>query len=250
MKSYPIFIISQGRDGSTLLQRLLNQIPGFNIFGENWNFLGHLMDINHDINSVNWHLDVKEQFMDRDTYDKYENFNMNFKPSWYNNYKLDEVNLNTAKLIESILHTTDHRVWGCKEIRWGVDHEYTIEFDKDKGQMIRYHSGFKLVSYQTFKRRLDRLRLLFPNCKFIFTSRNLKGHLKSGWWAEFSYKESLATLTTLREYYESYYNSSDNSYKLTYEDIIECNDNYKNLYSFLGEDFLQSSYTKIINKKI
>ena len=79
MNSYPLFIISQGRDGSTLLQRLLNQIPGFNIFGENWNFLGNMVDISYHLNLVNLNIDHKAQLISKDKYDEYENSDPDFQ---------------------------------------------------------------------------------------------------------------------------------------------------------------------------
>lgn len=242
MNKYPVFIISQGRDGSTLLLRLLNQIPGFNIFGENWNFLGNMMDINYYLNSVRINIDHKAQLISKDKYDEYENSDSDFKPSWYNNYNVDDVNYNTVKFIKTILNTTNHKVWGCKEIRWAVDYEYLV---KDR---IRYLVGFKLMSYEVFKRRLDNIKMLFPNCKFIFTSRNIEDQLKSGWWAE--HKHSKETLIKLNNYNKLYLKHSDNSYHLSYDDIMECNDNYKNLYTFLNEEFIHESYNRIINKKV
>jgi len=233
MNKYPVFIISQGRDGSTLLLRLLNQIPGFNLYGENWNFLGQMMDINHYLNQIHYH--HKEQIISRFTYDEYENTSSTFKPSWYNNYSIEDANNNTKKYIESILNPNNYRVWGCKEIRWGVDYWYFIE------------NGINLIPYSEFKKRLDQIKVLYPNCKFIFTSRNLKNQLKSGWWK--GHKISKKILQGLNEYHNSYIKTSNNSYSVTYEDILECNNNYKNLYKFLGEKFSYKSYKKIINRK-
>lgn len=240
--SFPLFIISQGRDGSTLLQRLLNQIPGFNICGENWDFMGSMMDVNYHLKSLLHDEDHKVQSISKDKYDEYENSDLDFKPAWYNNFNPSDVKCNITTFIKNMLNTTNHRVWGCKEIRWAVEYEYLV---KDN---IRYLDGFKLMSYEVFKRRLDYIKILFPNCKFIFTSRNIEDQLKSGWWAEHKYSKE--TLITLNNYNNSYLKHSDNSYHLTYNDIIECSDNFKNLYTFLNEEFVNDSYNKVINKKV
>lgn len=223
MDNYQVFIISQGRDGSTLLLRILNEIPGYNIYGENFNMIGSMMDIHIGLNTITG-------MISRSDYDKKSIENPKYKPSWYNSYNKDDVNKNIKGFLESIINDCDARVWGCKEIRWAVD----------------YQDKKTLIPYKQFHKRLDHLKSLYPNCKFIFTERDLESQLKSGWWQ--TTENARDIISKLKKYYQRYMKTSDNSYMVSYNDIINCNNNFKDLFKFLGEEFNQRSYNKIINK--
>jgi hypothetical protein len=46
-----IFVVTYGRSGSTLLQGVLNGIPGFLIRGENKDIVGHLLGLVNDVSN-------------------------------------------------------------------------------------------------------------------------------------------------------------------------------------------------------
>lgn len=145
-----LFIIAQKRTGSTLLQRILNQIPGFLISGENGGAFLHLAKFYHQIMLI----PSKEVAIDF-----YEEGVSEMKPSWMNPWmkKTDQICTRLREMMEEMYGREDATVWGFKEIRYGRFGE----------------------SYEDFVVQLSFLRSLFPNCKFIFLTREMESLIAS-----------------------------------------------------------------------
>lgn len=219
-----VFIISQGRDGSTLLLKLLNAIDGYNICGENFGFMNSIGDIFRNLHRI-------DGMITRQEYDA-KLSNPLYKPSWYNNFSCDEVYNYIVGFCQMMFNKeSKFRVWGCKEIRFATNFE-------DNPPTI--------CPYDEFEQRLNTIHTIFPNAKFIFTYReDINKQSLSAWWAS-NPNNSRHILTQNKEYFEKYMSKHSNSYILSYEDIIKCNNRFKNLYPFLGEHFDQNTFNKII----
>lgn len=145
-----VFIITYGRSGSTLLQGLLNALPGFRIYGENARFLLKLQEAYEALLDANRHLSNP----DRDDESQ----------PWFGSSRYDEatVTLNFRQFVNRILFQPhldpEHSVFGFKEIGFN---------ELDSGRIERY-IGF--------------IRQLFPRSAIVFNTRRVDDVLKSGWW--------------------------------------------------------------------
>jgi hypothetical protein len=61
-----LFIIAQKRTGSTLLLRILNQIPGFSIAWENGGAFFHLTKFYHQIEAIRSNRIAIDTYVERD----------------------------------------------------------------------------------------------------------------------------------------------------------------------------------------
>lgn len=145
-----LFILAQKRSGSTLLQRILNQIPGFSISGENGGAFLSLADFYNKLSKIPSYKYALRTYVEGET---------NAKPSWLNPW-ID----NTEKILDHLrlmmqemyaAHGT--KVWGFKEIRYGRFGE----------------------SYDDFLKQVSFLRVLFPSCKLLFLSREMGSLIRS-----------------------------------------------------------------------
>lgn len=200
------FIVTYGRSGSTLLQNILNAIPGYQIRGENNNALLPLMQsvrmikssdpmrgmrVTGEVSSAS-HPWYGAELVDPDTYAKA-----------------------LAKLFTQEVLRPDPttRVSGFKE--------------------IRFHSNPGL-----FASYLDFIADNFPNSRFIFNTRDHAAVAKSGWWAERPKEQVFETLKKAEALFEGYYKKhTDNAFMLHYDDYVKDPAYIKALYDFLGETY-------------
>ncbi|NEO58232.1 MAG: sulfotransferase [Okeania sp. SIO3B5] len=226
-----VFIIAQGRSGSTLLLRLLNSVDGYNICGENYNAISSLSYFYQALvktqkqSPKNQHrFCTYEELSSRDvTYKDYSGF------EWYNVYDIKLLEDRLASLIYEMFNppNSKFRVWGFKEIRIGGGNAYFVNFSWN----------------------LDFLKNLFPKAKFIFNTRNLGDLLKSGWWKEQPERSKKILENQYNLFMEYNYKNPEYTYHMTYKDIVNCTDNLKNMYSdFLLEPFDESQYKDVMNR--
>ncbi|MFS4107554.1 sulfotransferase [Streptomyces sp. PD-S100-1] len=141
-----LFVLTYGRSGSTLLQNLLNSIPGVLVRGENHGVLYELYRFHH---KVLHHRDrlARPQPLPP------------FHPWWgIDGYPEEEALAAMRRLVLDTLirPRPDSRIVGFKEITWP---------DED------------LAEYVAFLRRL------FPGARFVFNTRDLADVARSKWWA-------------------------------------------------------------------
>ncbi len=200
-----VFVVSYGRSGSTLLQGLLNAIPGYRIYGENAGFLFKLQNSYDAILSAHRHLANPK--------------NDNESQPWFGSSRFDEesVTLEFRRFVESLLFQSpfdhSHRVFGFKEIRFNdVQHE-TLE------------------SYIRFVRRL------FPNAAIIFNTRRLEDVLRSGWWRSNSWDGLPSQLSEFDNFCNNYSKANaDYAIHVTYDELILSDRReVRRLLDFLGE---------------
>ena len=196
-----VLICATGRSGSTTLQRIINTIPNSNICGENYGAINSLLDF-----YIKLHATSRDYVPGHYNPASYEDIiNKNVKPSWYNSYKITEME---DKIRDSIIamfkKDEDTNLWGFKEIR----------YDNKKINLV----GF-------FKK-------LFPKTKVIIQIReNIKAQSQSSWHKQD--KNSMSYLNKMnKELYEFYNKNKDWCYFTTFEKMFD-KTNVQNIFSFI-----------------
>ncbi|SEL92042.1 Sulfotransferase family protein [Roseivivax marinus] len=201
-----VFIITYGRSGSTLVQNLLNALPGYTIRGENENLVAPLARA--------W-----STLQHSSQRDKMLSTGKTSDPSdpWYGFEAIDPDMLG-ASLAESYLQTIlrpseETRVIGCKEIRWHSD-----------------PALFPVI--------LDFLTRFFPRTRFIFNTRQHDQVAQSGWWKWMNPQVVARQLETAEALFEKYIaDHPDRCLKLHYNDYTRGPERWRPLFDFLGEPF-------------
>ncbi len=193
-----VFIMTYGRSGSTLVQGLLNTIPGYLIRGENSAALGHLHA---------WHKTISEESARGNL--------ANRRKVTHPFYGMPDVPLeaslaDTRRLVlDTLLRPEpDTRVTGFKEIRW---------YQPDLAEYV------------------DWLRQVFPGARFVVNTRDHSSVLRSKWWAKkdnAAYLEGIETriLTVASDL-------GDSAYRIHYDDYVDRPETFRGLYDWLGEEF-------------
>jgi hypothetical protein len=207
-----VFIVSCGRTGSTLVQGVLNAIPGVLIRGENG---GVLTDLFRFHTTAGHH----RQRLIRD--DKL----MRATNAWFgiDGYPEDLARREIRQLVTDLLLRpgpgTD--VIGCKEIRWdGVD--------------VAGYFGF--------------LREVFPGARFIMSSRRLEDVVSSGWWSRRAnaIDELTALDATLRT---AIAELGTAGFELRYEDFVDNPDGLRPVFDWLGLEFRRAAIEAAMTRR-
>lgn len=201
-----VFICTYGRSGSTLLQGVLNSIPGYQIRGENRQALWHLYELHQSL--MRQKRSGKRWLEKNDgAYDEL--------PVTHPFYGVDGYPLTAHRSIrrlalELLLRPdADTRVTGYKEIRWA---------DED------------VVGYVRF------LRNVFPEARFVINTRDLDAVSSSAWWgrdpdARTKLEQAEARLDELAE------ELGGASYRVRYDDYVADPTALAGLFEWLGEEF-------------
>jgi hypothetical protein len=215
-----ILICATGRSGSTTLQRIINTIPNSNICGENFAAINSLLEFYRRIkysstNKIPGNLNPI-------SYNKLiEN---NFKPSWYNSYKYDEVVDNIKKMIILLFkNTPETNVWGFKEVRYNKENlSYVLDFKE-----------------------------LFPQTKFIMQIReNIGQQSKSAWFKH--NKNAIEELyNNSNDFIEFYKNNKEYCFFITFEKMFDLSIINK-LFIFLNcqEHFHREKILHVLNNNL
>jgi hypothetical protein len=195
-----LFIVTYGRSGSTLLQGVLNSIPGYLIRGENDGAVYHL----HQFHSAC--VGKKRRLRKR--------FELPLD-STNPHFGLDEFPANVSlRMLRRLVTSTvlrpeeDTRVTGFKEIRW---------YQED------------LPAY------VDFLRALFPGARFLVNTRDHAAVLQSGWWPDKPRDGRLERMeSAILDVAESL---GDAAYRVHFDDYTADPAVLRGLFHWLGEDF-------------
>lgn len=195
-----VVICSLGRSGSTLLQGILNHIPGYCVRGENWGLLFRLYQGYRSI--------IQSQITDPDGCQFIES-------PFYGADKLD-----TARYVKQVRNIMQNqlappsgtRVLGFKEVRW---HSEALE-------------GFNLHSYLRF------IELVFPNFKMIFLTRDPQEVVKSSWWTQ---REPQEVEDLINVFYDSMKNCPKEYFKIDYKDLSIESRKLRSLFQYINEPF-------------
>jgi Sulfotransferase family len=225
-----VFLITQGRSGSTLLLRLVNEIDGYNICGENKGALGELYKFYEAIVETEKKVlkNSEGQFM---TYrDLLARTNKSKKHSgfeWYNVFKIELIERKLRELVLEMFNSNrEYEVWGFKEVRYGTH-----------------------TTYSQFQGELNFLKFLFPQAKFIFNTREIEEIVKSGWWSK-NIDASRKILTKQQTFFNKYQSKyPDYTYAITYHDLINNTSTLQQMFDFLGADFDLEKYRAVLARR-
>jgi hypothetical protein len=205
-----LFIMTYGRSGSTLVQGILNSIPGYLIRGENRDSMDHLFrfhqtcvkEVARVTRADGSKLRVTHPFYGMD----------DFPPS----VSLDHIRrLATATVLRP---ERDTRVTGFKEIRW---------YKKD------------LPEYVAF------LREVFPGARFLVNTRDHEAVLASKFWRskprdgrlERNEESILAVAADL----------GDAAFQVHFDDYVKDPDSLVGLFNWLGEPYDAAAVRRVMS---
>jgi hypothetical protein len=196
-----LFIVTYGRSGSTLLQGLLNAIPGYLIRGENRIATYRLYQFCDALASARERFGRTEALSPRD--------------SWYgiDEYRAPEtVARLRAIMLDCLLRPApDTRVVGFKEIRW---------FQSD----FQEHVAF--------------LERLFPGARFVINTRDHAHVAKSHWWSKMEEAQALATLAGHEKQLDELASRlGPKAYRVHYDDYVADHAVLRGLFDWLGESW-------------
>ncbi|HWJ83541.1 MAG TPA: sulfotransferase [Nocardioides sp.] len=196
-----VFICTYGRSGSTLLQGVLNSIPGYQIRGENRQALWHLYEMHQ--------LLMRQKRSHSGRIERDEPLPVTHPFYGVDGYPVS-AHRSYRRLALELLLRPDHdtRVTGFKEIRWA---------DED------------VVGYVRF------LRNVFPEARFVINTRDLDAVSASAWWARdpdarTKLEEAEARLDALAEELGSA------AYRVRYDDYVADPAALTGLFEWLGEE--------------
>lgn len=202
-----LFVLTYGRSGSTLVQGILNSIPGYLIRGENRQILRHVWA--YDKTGVAERRVQRRKQRERGAE---EGSSGSRSPLFgMDNYAHGAALRHARKLaVATILRPEpDTRVTGFKEILWG---------EPDTPDFVRW------------------LQDVFPGAKFVINTRDLESVSHSAWWSKdpdalAELQEREAMLMTLRD------QLGDAAYHIKYDEFTANPEVLQGLFEWLGEPF-------------
>jgi hypothetical protein len=200
-----VFVVTYGRSGSTLLQGLLNAIPGYRIYGENAGFMFKLQDSYDALLTAHRHLANPR--------------NDNETQPWFGSSRFDEESVTQAfrQFVNTMLFRphldVSHRVFGFKEIR------------------------FNNMQHENIEKYIKFMRKLFPDTAIILNTRKIEDVLKSGWWRTNYWDGLPAQLARFHDFCGIYSKQNPgHAIHVTYDDLILSDrKEVGRLLDFLGE---------------
>ncbi len=210
-----LFIVTYGRSGSTLLQGVLNALPGYLIRGENNDLLGEMQEF----------YDKLPRFSDqRATESGKPGGTTTPEHAFYGFERFCDANLATASrrfcdfMLAGDTNGSCLRCLGFKEIR------YTPE---------------------NVSAKVDFLRTLYPGCAVVYNIRNPEDVVAS----EFQKNKSVDYIRKFNSTLLDLASVDPNSFLVKYEDVVAGSGTLRGLYGFLGEPFSRDTFEAVLQKK-
>lgn len=214
-----VFVVTYGRSGSTLLQNVLNTIPGYCIRGENANTLAHLAKA--------WHTVETEEVLRGARRNGVET-----PPShpWYG-----------AELVRPFSYGKSMAEVFTREV-----------LHLPKGVRV---GGFKEIRFHTqptlFRPCMQFIRTFFPGARFVFNTRNHAAVAKSGWWADMHEARVYQTLKEAESLFQDWIASyPDICLKTHYDDYNGKPEALRPLFDFLGEEFDLARVSQVLQTRL
>ena len=217
-----LFVVTYGRSGSTLLQGILNAIPGYVIRGENRQMLLHLYEF-HRTGAA----EKREQRRQERKNDLPVGGGTPVRPFYgMDNFKVQASHEDCRRLaLDTVLRPDPGtRVTGFKEIRWGQE---------DVEDLDRY------VTW---------LRKVFPGARFLVNTRDLTAVSQSKWWAEMpdAVEQLAETEKRLLALTDSL---GDDAFHVRYDDYVADPRALAPLFAWLGEEFDESRVRAVLEER-
>jgi hypothetical protein len=208
-----LFVMTYGRSGSTLVQGLLDSIPGYLIRGENRGAVYRLYQFHRALE------DARDQFGETEA--------LTPRDSWYG---IDQYSAISAlvrmrsMMLDTLLKPQpDTRVIGFKEIRW---------------------------FYDDWERYLTFFRELFPGARFVINTRDHNGVANSKWFAKQPKEDVLAKLAGFEAQLDAMAAVlGDAAYRVHYDDYVADPKALAGLFDWLGEPFDVTAVTETMAVK-
>lgn len=203
-----VFVVTYGRSGSTLLQGVLNSIPGYLIRGENAGTIESLHDnwrkIHQRLGSVRGESPIRPWY----GIDQYSDEQA---AASYRRHMLDVM----------LKPEEDTRVTGFKEIRWWKrDIVETLEFT----------------------------RTVFPGARFVLNSRNVEDVIQSKWWASKDPAAARRQVEEYDARLERAHRElGEATYRVHYDDYVADHGALEGLFDWLGEPFDRARIDEVLD---
>ncbi len=207
-----VFVVTYGRSGSTLVQGLLNSIPGYLIRGEN---NGTVELLGQSLRSLN----KRRAILSGGT---------RTTAPWFgfSDYTPEQGATGYRRFMIDVLlkPEPDTRVLGFKEIRWW------------KRDLIE---------------TLESTREIFPGARFVFNTRNIDDVIKSKWWAEQKAEAVRAKLLDREARMDQAHAAlgDETVYRIHYDDYTADPELLRGLFSWLGESFDRERIDEVLGTK-
>ncbi len=204
-----VFVVTYGRSGSTLLNGILNSIPGYRIHGENRMVIQFL---------YRWQNAIDLQLARDD-------LKPGPKSPWFGllRYPREKALEDMRRLVlDTLLRPGPHtRVLGFKEIRWPRE---------DLDGLIRF------------------MLELFPDARFVFNTRNAEDVAKSKWWADVpDALEQIADRERIWEAVRTELGSR--AFCVHYDDYVSDPETLRPMFEWLGETFDRDAIMGVMSTK-
>ena len=196
-----LFVVTYGRSGSSLLQKILNSIDGYKINGENLNGLFFLFKSCQAISR---------------THETWQGGSPTIP--WIGADKI-EAERYVAEVVEAFIRRVirpdeNTRVAGFKEIRY-VD-----------------------CTEQDFFGMMNFLLRCFPNAKIVFNTRAAAKVARSGWWRDSEESAVVAMVERMDWWFKRLCEEHPQTcYQVSYDDFTNDPGTLTGLFDFLGEVF-------------
>jgi hypothetical protein len=214
-----LFVVTYGRSGSTLLQGILNAIPGYEIRGENRQMLRHLHEF-HRTGAA----EKREQRRQERKNDRPVGGSTPVRPFYgMDNFKVKASLEDCRRLaLDTVLRPgRATRVTGFKEIRWD-----------DEG--VEQYVGW--------------LRKVFPGARFLLNTRDLAAVSQSKWWAEMP--DALEQLTETEARLLALADSlGEDAFHVHYDDYTADPRALVPLFEWLGEEFDEARVRAVLDER-
>lgn len=214
-----VFVVTYGRSGSTLLQNLLNALPGHQLRGENANLLAPLV-------RAWWELRQSEQARSM----RQRNTPSEPHQPWfgYEAIATDPLGQELADVfLRQVLRPgAETLVTGFKEIRWHEDPAL-------------------------FTPMLEFLSRYMPQAHFIFNTRNHEEVRLSGWWRNMKRAAVMGQLECAEALYQEWQAAHpDSCLAMHYNDYAKDPEAWRALFDFLKLPFDRALTEKVLNRKL
>ena len=214
-----VFIVTYGRSGSTMVQNLVNSIPGYEIRGENNNALLPLATSYRAILDAETMAEMRRRQQPSDQTHPWFGAEKAF-PKPYGRQL-------AQAFVKTVLKPSPGtRVSGFKEIRFHSDPE-------------KFDIG------------LDFITEFFDNAKFIFNTRDHDAVSRSGWWARQRPEQVKSVLQRAEALYDAYIaREPDRAIRIHYDDYTGRPEAMKPLFEFLGEPFDEEMVARVMDLRL
>lgn len=217
-----LIIVTYGRSGSTLLQGLLNTIPGCVVRGENNNFCYGLF--------LAWHSLVQTQAHRDET--QPEN-------PWYGANQLS-----ASKFIESAREIIERQLigdatlprpacLGFKEIRY-LQTELAIQPKDYPGRLRDY---------------LQFLGRVMPGLGIVFLTRDLDQVCRSAWWRDIPEPKVRSWLTAFEGAIKGFRAEGVQTYRIDYAQVLANGEAMRGLFEFMGADYVPERVAAVLSRE-